>query len=153
MTLVQAHLRIPESLAGAFAAAGCGHGPAESGLVFAAGEVGDGWEEVLAELTEAFHLSRSAAIAGAPVVYVVHNDDLLGRRGPGPAMVATGLLSAARTLAFEGRKAGVAANVLAIEADSAPESVARWALRLLEPDGPSGEVLHLGSLHVGKALP
>lgn len=152
MTGVQAHLRMPEPLAEAFDAAGCSHAPVENGLVFVASDVGDAWERVLDELTEAFHLSREAAIAGAPVVYVVRNDDLLGRRGPGLAMVATGLLSAARTLAFEGRKAGVPANVLAVEADSAPESVARWALRLMEPDGPSGELVHLGSLHVGKAL-
>lgn len=153
MSAVQARLRVPDDLLPAFEQAGREPGVVEEGLVFAARHVGDGWPEVLAELTEAFELSRQAASAGAPVVYVVHNDDLLGRRGPGRAMVATGLVSGARTLAFEGRKAGTPANVLVVEDGSPPEQIARWAVRLLERDGPSGELVHLGSMHVGKALP
>jgi hypothetical protein len=153
MTGLRAHLRTGRELAAAIAAAGCEPGEPEEGLVFAASGVGDGWEAVLAELTAAFELTRRAARAGGPVVYVVRHDDLLGRGGPGPAMVATGLLSGARTLAFETAKADVPANVLAVEADSTVETVARWTIRLLERDGPSGELIRLGAAHVGKALP
>lgn len=153
MSSMQARLRIPDDLLPAFEQAGREPGVPEEGLVFAAARVGDEWPEVMAELTEAFLLSREAASAGAPVVYIVHNDDLLGRRGAGAAMVATGLLSGARTLAFEGRKTGTPANVLVVEDVSPPEQIARWAVRLLERDGPSGELVHLGSQHVGKALP
>jgi 3-oxoacyl-[acyl-carrier protein] reductase len=56
----------------------------------------------------------------------VHNDDLLGRRGAGRAMVATGLLSAARTAAVELVKSGVPVNVLAVEDETDPSTVARW---------------------------
>ncbi|MFO7547685.1 MAG: hypothetical protein R6X29_02260 [Acidimicrobiia bacterium] len=153
MTAVRAVLRTSQELAAALAATGCESGEPGDGLVFVAAEVGSEWPDVLAELTTAFELTRRSAQAGGPIVYVVHNDDLLGRRGPGPAMVATGLLSGARTLAFETAKVGVPANVLAVEADSPIEVIARWTVRLLEPDGPSGELVRLGALHVGKALP
>jgi len=87
------------------------------------------------------------------VVYVVAGDDLLGRRGPGRAMVACGLLSAARTAAVEGARAGVPVNTLAVEADTPPATVAAWVARLLEPGGPTGELVRLGTAHLGKALP
>ncbi len=128
-------------------------GEPADGLVFAAAEVGDDWEEVLAELTTAFELTREAVRNEAPVVYVVAHDDLLGRRGPGRAMVATGLLSGARTAAVEQLKKGVAVNALAVEQDSDPASVATWVARLLEPGGPTGEIVRLGGAHLGKALP
>ena len=68
--------------------------------------VSDDWPAVSAELRRAFEMSRAAAVAGESLVYVVRNDDLLGRRGPGNAMVATGLVSAARTAALEGARKG-----------------------------------------------
>ncbi len=147
-------LIVPDSLAAALDALGfAGEGPG-GGVVFAAsGDVGDDWGAVRAELTAAFELTRAAMRSGQPIVYVVAHDDLLGRRGPGPAMVATGLLSAARTAAFEARKAGVPVNTLALEADWDPDTVARWVLRLMERGGPTGELVRLGGDHLGKALP
>jgi hypothetical protein len=154
MPSVHARLRIPSNLDDAFRSAGFEPAAADRGLVFCAdGGVTDAWTSVLAELTEAFELTRAAAQTQAPVVYIVAHDDLLGRRGTGKAMVATGLLSAARTAAFEGRKAGIPVNTLAVEEESAPEAVALWAHRLLEPGGPSGELVRLGGAHLGKALP
>lgn len=153
MTAVDALLRIPSDWTVPFRDAGFEEATPEAGVVFVAAPVTEDWESVLAELTEAFRLTRSAARAGAPVVYVVHHDDLLGRRGPGPAMVATGLLSAARTTAFEGRKAGTPVNVVAVEDATDPQVVASWAARLLGPGGPTGELLRLGGAHLGKALP
>jgi len=152
---LRAHLRVPPdrsrletSLAEAIEPA-----EPEDGLVFvAAGDRAD-WEAVAEELGEAFELTQRAARSGAPVVYVVAGEDLLGQRGAGPAMVACGLLSAARTLAFETRKDGVPANVVATQADTAPEVVARWTALLLEGGGPTGELVKLGGAHLGKALP
>lgn len=116
--------------------------------------IGDGWDEIKAELGRAFQMSRAAARAEENFVFVVHHDDLLGRRGPGNAMVATGLLSAARTAAIEGSRRGWSANVVAFDDDADPELVQRWAERLAEdPDGITGELIRIGSSHLGKALP
>jgi hypothetical protein len=117
-------------------------------------EVGDDWAEVKAELTMAFQMARTAAQAEQNFVFVVHHDDLLGRRGPGNAMVATGLLSAARTAAIEGSRKGWTANVVAFDDDSDPALIQSWAERLTEdPLGLSGELIRLGPSHLGKALP
>lgn len=122
--------------------------------IFQARQVGDDWEEVRAELDRAFQMSRAAARAEESFVFVVHHDDLLGRRGPGNAMVATGLLSAARTAAVEGSRKGWAANVIAFDDDADPTLVQGWAERLAEGSlGVTGELIRVGSSHLGKALP
>lgn len=116
--------------------------------------VGDDWEEVRAELTRGFETARAAAQAEESFVFVVHHDDLLGKRGAGSAMVATGLLSAARTAALEGVRKGWTANVLAYDDESDPEMVTWWAERLaVDSFGVTGEIIRLGSRHLGKALP
>jgi len=122
--------------------------------VFRAAEVGDDWDQVLVELQRAFEMSRAAAVARENFVFVVRHDDLLGRRGAGNAMVATGLLSAARTAAIEGSRNGWAANVLAHDEDTDPDLVTGWAERLAtDPLGVTGELIRLGPSHLGKALP
>lgn len=147
--------RVPagmEALAGALSGVG---GP-EGALVFVADPgVGDEWEGVAAQFREAFELTRKALGRAAPVVYVVDQRDLLGQRGPGAAMAATGLLSGARAAAFEMRKAGIPVNVVATEETTPPEAVAAWVGRLLDPGpgGPTGELVRLGGEHLGRALP
>lgn len=122
--------------------------------IFRARPVGDDWTEARSELERAFQMSRQAALNEESFVFVVHHDDLLGRRGPGNAMVATGLLSAARTAAIEGSRKGWTANVLAYDDDSDPDLVDGWAERLAEDShGVTGELIRLGSSHLGKALP
>jgi hypothetical protein len=124
----------------------------EGGLVLAADHnVGDDWEAVRSELSEAFRLTKQAVTEGRSVVYVVHNDDLLGRDGLGAAIVATGLLSAARTAALEHRELSV--NTLAVARDSSPDDIGIWSRHLLAKGGPSGELVRLGRDHLGKALP
>ncbi len=137
-------LRVPTTWEAAF--------DSPESLVFAALDVSDDWDRVSVELAMAFELSQSAARDGRAITYIVHNDDLLGRRGAGKAMVATGLLSAARTAAVELAKASVPVNVLAVQDDTTPETIARWVATLAEPDGPTGELIHLGPGHIGKAL-
>jgi len=124
-----------------------------SGVVLWAREVGDDWEEVRSVLTDAFLAGRSAAQAGDSFVFVVHQDDLLGRRGAGNAMVACGLLSAARTAALEGATKGWTANVVAFDEDAARSTVEAWAQRLLDSEGVTGELIRVGPGHLGKALP
>ncbi len=122
--------------------------------VFWATPVGDDWEEVKAEMERAFRSSRSAAQAEESIVYVVHHDDLLGRRGTGNAMVATGLLSAARTAAIEGSRKGWSVNVVAYDDEADREQVEAWANQVAEsPSGVTGELIRVGSSHLGKALP
>ena len=122
--------------------------------VFVAQEVGDDWNAVRAELRRAFEMSRAAAQAEESFVYVVHHDDLLGRRGAGNAMVATGLLSAARTAALEGARKGWTVNVVAYDDDAEPDAVNRWAERLAaDSEGVAGELIRVGPSHLGKALP
>ena len=118
-------------------------------------DVGDAWHAVEAELTEAFAATRNAMRLGRSVVYIVPADDLLGRRGPGPAMVACGLLSGARVAALEGLKQGVTCNVLAIAEGTPPRATAAWVLHLANPaaGGTTGEVVRLDPGHLGKALP
>lgn len=116
--------------------------------------VGGDWGAVRAELERAFFVARAAALAEESFVFVVHHDDLLGRRGAGNAMVATGLLSAARTAAVEGSRKGWTANVLAYDNDSDPGQVTEWAERLAgDSAGVTGELIRLGWSHLGKALP
>lgn len=99
-------------------------------------------------------MSRDAAQAEESFVYVLHHDDLLGRRGSGNAMVAAGLLSAARTAAIEGSRKGWTANVLAYDDGSSEEMIDSWAERLAEDSsGVTGELIRIGSSHLGKALP
>ena len=67
-------------------------------------------------------------------------------------MAACGLLSGARTAAIEGRKSGVPVNVLAVEDDTTARDSRGVGGTAAEPGGPSGELVHLGSAHLGKAL-
>jgi hypothetical protein len=121
--------------------------------VFWASEVTDDWLVVRDELARVFRLSRQCARTGESFVYVVHGDDLLGRRGPGKAMVATGLLSAARTAALEGWAKGWTANVIAWDGEeTSREKVEALAVELATSGAITGELIHIGPGHVGKAL-
>ncbi|MEX1038100.1 MAG: hypothetical protein WDZ96_04490 [Acidimicrobiia bacterium] len=126
--------------------------PLQQGLIFWAKPQIDTWEDARAELTAAFEKSRAAAHSEESFVYIVSNDALLGRTGPTDAMVAAGLLSAARTAALEGWKKGWTANVVAYDKDHSPEEVLERALILVEDGMITGELLHIGQGHIGKAL-
>lgn len=122
--------------------------------VFMAKLVSDDWAEIRSELNRAFQISRTAAKSEESFVFVVHHDDLLGRRGPGNAMVATGLLSAARTAAIEGSRKGWTANVIAYDDTVDQASIDEWAQKLASDSrGVTGELIRLGPTHLGKALP
>lgn len=152
------YLRIPpgnETLEQALDHAGIAHTSTEDGLVFVASgpAAGEDWDVIAHELEEAFTLSQQAARAGRNLVYVVAGEDLLGQRGAGAAMVACGLLSAARTAAFEGVKPGFTINTVAPEAGADPAHTARWISRMLDSNGCTGELVRVGGAHLGKALP
>jgi hypothetical protein len=126
--------------------------PLEDGFLFWMDEIGDTWEDAAEELLEAFVGSQHAAQRETSIVYVVRNDDLLGRSGPTRAMVAAGLVSGARTAAIEGSRKGWTANVVAYDPSIIPQLVLERALLLLDDDLITGELVHLGPGHIGKAL-
>lgn len=121
--------------------------------VFWATDVTDDWDSIIAELQRVFTASRACARAGESFVYVVHGDDLLGRRGPGKAMVATGLLSAARTASLEGWSKGWTVNVIAWDGEAGSrETVESLAAGMVSTGAVTGELVHIGPGYVGKAL-
>jgi hypothetical protein len=122
------------------------------GYIFWMDEVGSVWVDAKAELTEAFEGSRTAAQNANSFVYVVRNDDLLGRNGPTRAMVAAGLLSAARTAALEGAAKGWTANLIAYDLTVDVAEVMERALFVLANGLTTGEIIHMGPGHIGKAL-
>ena len=122
--------------------------------LFWAAEVSDDWETVAEEMDRAFRFARDAATNEESVVFVIHADDLLGRRGAGQSMLATGLLSAARTMALEGWRKGWTANVIAWDGETgSQEDVETLAMDLAARGTVTGEVLRIGPGHIGKALP
>lgn len=151
---MRAHLDVPSALLHALVTAGIE--PADPGAptVIAAPRAASTWTETLDGLARLFHRAKAAAEQGVSVVFVVSVDALLGRTGPLDAMAATGVVSAARTLALESKKQGAVVNCVATAELTPPDETARWIIRLLEasPDGPTGELIQLGGGQVGKAL-
>lgn len=139
------HPRIPSSL-------GITTPDAIDGYLFWMDEIGDDWSDAKTELTEAFVGSRTAAQNSTSLVYVVRNDDLLGRNGATRAMVAAGLLSAARTAALEGASKEWTANLIAYDLTVDPDEVMKRALFVLANGITTGEIIHMGPGHIGKAL-
>jgi hypothetical protein len=101
---------------------------------------------VEAALLDAFRRSRDAARDGEPIVYVLHQPDLLGQRDVLGAMLAHALLSGMRTLAAEGHRA----NAIAIGDDRT--RLEHWIAILQDDAGVTGELIRLTPAHVGKAL-
>jgi len=124
----------------------------ERGLIFWAKPGAETWDDARDELTAAFERSREAARSEQSFVYIVANDALLGRDGPPDAMVAAGLVSAARTAAIEGWKKGWTANVIAYDDGLDPAGIIERAATLVADGKITGELVHIGPGHIGKAL-
>lgn len=122
------------------------------GLVYWFGETEPGWQGVRKVLRDAFQYTQRATQEQQPTVYILALQDLMGRQGPLSAMISAGLLSGARTAALELDRVRVPVNVLVYCADATWDDLAIWVLRLMEPMGPTGAIVHMGSDHIGKAL-
>jgi NAD(P)-dependent dehydrogenase (short-subunit alcohol dehydrogenase family) len=147
-------LRVPEALEAVELALCSGPRVPREGLVFAS-DTGEpvSFGVLEDELAECFLLTKHAAEARRPVVYVLSQPDLLGQRGALAAMRAGALLSAVRSLALEGARDGLRANAVAIGEDADPARVASWVRTLLTEAGVSGELVRVDAAHLGKALP
>ena len=146
-------LRVPdESLASALSGLGAGDGRIESGLVFMPNRV-NSWDKAAEELVDAFALTQTAIEVSAPVVYLVRSRDLLGRSDPLNAAVATGLLGAARSVAFEGRRREAYASVLAWDESVLWPDVVETIKTLIASRAALGQPTVIGTEHLGALLP
>lgn len=107
-------------------------------------------DAVVAVLTDAFRETREALLDERPVVFLLDDADLLGQGEVAGAAVATGLLGLVRALALEGAKPGWKINAVGHRGD--PDG-AREAARGLAESGLSGQLIRLGTDHLGKVVP
>jgi hypothetical protein len=128
-------------------------GDVEEGVVFVARRDLTDWPEVERELTEAFRLAQQASEADAPLVFVVESDALLGRGGPFDSMVATGLVSGARTLAFEGVRKGRYVGIIATDRSDEAGDLGEAIQYAVASRAGHGQVVTLGTGHVGAMFP
>lgn len=151
---MQVHLNVSAPVARACREAGLTESePGAPSILEAPSGVGD-WAATLDALTALFAAAKAAAVHGSAVVFLVSADALLGRTGPLDAMVATGVVSAGRTLALELAKQQASVNSLAFTDEIPPDEIVTWSRLLLEsrPGGPTGELIQLGGAQIGKAL-
>lgn len=155
--MIRARVTLPTSVSAlpeALAAAGVADGTTADALVF--GPTQDNpssWPEVRAMLATCFTVTKEAAEAGAPIAYLISQPALLGARGPCPGMLAGALVSGVRAMAMEGRRSGLRINGLTYDDHTDADVFARWVRVVLELDGASGDIIHLGSHHHGKVRP
>lgn len=107
------------------------------------------WAELEAELDEVFHLTRDAALAGVPIVYLVSEPAIWGHAAPLQSALATALLGGMRSAAVELARPGICANAVAARFYEDADRIARSVAFLLEGDL-TGQVLLCGDTHLGR---
>lgn len=142
----------PEDQAG-LRALGDDAGATDEGVVFVAARDLADWPAVEDELTDAFRLAQEASVAGAPVVFVVDSDAMLGRAAPLDSMVATGLVSGARTLAFEGLRKERYVGIIATDRSDAAGDLGEAIRFAISQRAGHGQVITLGTGHAGAMFP
>lgn len=109
-------------------------------------------DRVTKALTGAFAEVKAAVLAERPVVVVLDDGDLLGQGDVVDAALATGLLGLTRAFALEGAKPGWRVNVVSHRCAADAEPV-RAAAAWLAASGLSGQLVRVGSDHLGKVWP
>jgi hypothetical protein len=112
--------------------------------------LGEDHERVTGALSEAFSEMRSAVLEERPVVALLDDRDLLGQRTVADAALATGMLGLVRAFALEGARVGWQVNALTHRGEE--EEVDRL-LALLAESGLSGQLLRIGTDHLGRVWP
>ncbi len=123
------------------------------GAVLAACDPPAGWRAVEERLVDAFHVARECAADRAPLVYVVHSEDLRGSRSALASALATALVGCARAVAYEFQSEGASANVVALPDGVNRSGAARVIGGLLADPVLTGELLDLGSAKLGRVQP
>jgi NAD(P)-dependent dehydrogenase (short-subunit alcohol dehydrogenase family) len=93
--------------------------------------------------------ARSALGAGATVLTVIDAHGFDTDEVPA-AMLAHGVVAATRSLAMEGARDGVRANLLVLDSNVDPSEVATTLLWLESASSVTAEVVHLGAVRHGK---
>jgi len=114
--------------------------------------LGEDLDGVTAALTGAFAEVRAAVLDERPVVLVLDDRDLLGQGGVVDAGVATGMLGLVRAFALEGVKPGWRVNAVTHRGDAEDAAVVE-AVAWLGGSGLSGQLLRVGTDHLGKVWP
>jgi NAD(P)-dependent dehydrogenase (short-subunit alcohol dehydrogenase family) len=122
-----------------------------AGTIVRQQRTGGDLDAVEPQLTAGFLQLRAAVLEGEPAVVVVDDADLLGQGDPADAAVATGLLGLVRALAMEGARDGWRVNAVSCrgedpDLDDTVSGV--LAMRAL-----SGQLIRLGTAHIGKVIP
>jgi len=112
--------------------------------------VGEDYERVTRALTDAFSEMRAAVLAERPVVALLDDRDLLGQGTVADAALATGMLGLVRAFALEGARVGWKVNALTHrgEQDDVDDLLA-----LLAGTGLSGQLIRIGTEHLGRVWP
>lgn len=146
-------VRVPYGpLAQGLAPLGGADGDISDGLVFAPAPV-NSWAEAESELVDVFELSKQAILAHAPVVYLVETAAVLGRASVLNSSVATGLVGAARIFAFEGKRTDDYATVISYDAGQPANTIVEAVQFVMSTRSALGQVVSLGTEHVGAMLP
>lgn len=98
-------------------------------------------------LVEAFEAMREALANGRAVLFSLNDADLLGQRDVADAALACALLGLMRAAALEGAKEGWLVNAVTRRDAEAPPTDAIVSLGL------SGQVIRIGTDHIGKVVP
>lgn len=114
--------------------------------------LGDDLDAVTASLTAAFTQIRSAVLDERPVVVVIDDRDLLGQGTVVDAGVATAMLGLVRAFALEGAKPGWKVNAVT-HRGGAEEREVEGAIAWLGSSGLSGQLLRVGTDHLGRVWP
>lgn len=124
-----------------------------AGVVLAACDLPADWHSVEERLVDAFHVARDCVGKGAPLVVVVHSEDLRGMRSALASALATALIGCARAVVFEFQRERAVANVVAIPDDVDRSRAARVIEGLLRDPVLTGELLDLGRTKLGRLQP
>jgi hypothetical protein len=106
-----------------------------------------GVDDLEVALAAAFEATREALANRQPVLFVLHDGDLLGQGDVADAALACALLGLMRAAALEGSKEGWVVNAVTRRDTEAPPTDAITSLGL------SGQMIRLGTDHIGKVVP
>lgn len=118
-----------------------------SPLVIEQPQLDRGVDDLEDALVEAFKAMREALANGRAVVFILNDGDLLGQGDAADAALACALLGLMRAAALEGAKEGWLVNVVTRRDAGVPPTDAIVSLGL------SGQVIRIGTEHIGKVVP